>query len=272
MDIISTVGTDNMSLRAAEITDSAAVSAAAFICGTVSASFFTCIGSRIAAGKDWIRGRSTCDACGHVLSARDLIPVLSYIINRGKCRWCGARIPPICIISELSLGLYYVFAVQRFGLTAESFRCMALSGILLGLSVVDLECYMIPDGFIIAGILLWALTIPFCSGGWWNEVIQGLAGGFLVSGLMLCVSLLFERITGRESLGGGDIKLFFMTGLFLKPAGSVIALILSCLIGLCFAGILRKTKIPFGQSISIAACLSVLYGSLMAQWYLNLFF
>ena len=143
-----------MSLPAAEITDSAAVSAAAFLCGTVSASFFTCIGSRIAAGKDWIRGRSTCDACGHVLSVRDLIPVFSYILNRGRCRWCGTRIPVICIISELSLGFYYVLAVQRFGFSAETFRCMALSGILLGLSVVDLACYVIPDGFIASGILL----------------------------------------------------------------------------------------------------------------------
>ncbi len=261
-----------MSLPAAEITDSAAVSAAVFICGTVSASFFTCIGSRIAAGKDWIRGRSTCDACGHVLSVRDLIPVLSYLFNRGKCRWCGAEIPVICIVSELCLGFYHVLAVQQFGLSIESFRCMALSGILLGLSVVDLACYVIPDGFIAAGILLWIVTIPFYGSSWMEEAVQGLCAGILVFGMMLCVSFLFDRLTGKESLGGGDIKLFFMTGLFLKPVRTAAALLLSCLIGLCSAVILQKRKIPFGPSISIAACLSMLYGSLMAQWYLNLFF
>ena len=261
-----------MSLPAAEITDSAAVSAAAFLCGTVSASFFTCIGSRIAAGKDWIRGRSTCDACGHVLSVRDLIPVFSYILNRGRCRWCGARIPVICIISELSLGFYCVLAVQRFGFSVETFRCMALSGILLGLSVVDLACYVIPDGFIMAGILLWLLTIPFSPYPWMEETVQGLCGGFLIAGVMLGVSLLFEKFTGKESLGGGDIKLFFMTGLFLKPVRAVVALVLSCLVGLCSAVILKKSKIPFGPSISIAACISMLYGSILAQWYLNLLF
>ena len=261
-----------MNLPAAEITDSAAVSAAAFICGTVCASFFTCIGSRIAAGKDWVRGRSTCDACGHVLSVRDLIPVLSYIFSRGKCRWCGARIPVICIVSELCLGLYFVLAVQRFGLGIDAFRCMALSGILLGLSVVDLACYVIPDGFIAAGIILWVLTIPFYGSFWMEEAVQGLCGAVPVSGMMLCVSLLFDRLTGKESLGGGDIKLFFMTGLFLKPVRAAVALLLSCLIGLCSAVILKKRRIPFGPSISIAACLSMLYGTVLAQWYLNLFF
>ena len=209
------------------------------------------MGSRIAAGKDWTRGRSTCDACGHVLSVRDLIPVLSYILNRGRCRWCGARIPVICIVSELCLGFYYVLAVQRFGLSIETLRCMALSGILLGLSVVDLACYVIPDGFIMAGILLWLLTIPFSPYPWMEETVQGLCGGFLIAGVMLGVSLLFEKITGRESLGGGDIKLFFMTGLFLKPAGSLISLILACLIGLCFAGILKKRRFRLDrQSVS----------------------
>jgi len=243
----------------------------AFAFGAVFASFFTCMGGRIAQGRDWVKERSTCDSCGHVLGARDLIPIFSYLSTNGKCRYCGAKIPISCLVSEVLLGIYYVLCVLRFGISAEALRCMALSGLLLGLSIVDLEIYEIPDGFIIAGIVLWVITIPFVQTPWLTEVKQGLLGGLLIGGGMLVLSLIFDRISGKESLGGGDIKLFFMTGLFLKPACGLLSLILSCMVGLGFVLLLKKSKIPFGPAISIATCVTLLYGSYAVEWYLGLF-
>ena len=243
----------------------------AFLAGTVFASFFTCMGERIAKGRDWVKERSTCDHCGHVLGARDLIPVFSYLSTGGKCRYCGAKIPVRCLVTEVLLGIYYVLCVLRFGISMEAFRCMALSGLLLGLSIVDLEIYEIPDGFIVAGIVLWVMTLPFLKTPWRTELIQGLLGGLLIGGGMLVLSLIFDRITGKESLGGGDIKLFFMTGLFLKPACGLLSLIVSCMTGLCFVLLLKKSKIPFGPAISLAVCITLLYGSYVVEWYLGLF-
>ena len=243
-----------------------------FVLGTVFASFFTCMGERIAHGRDWIKERSTCDSCGHVLGPQDLIPIYSYLSTGGKCRYCGAKIPVRCLVTEILLGTYYVLCVCRFGISVEAFRCMALSGLLLGLSITDLEIYEIPDGFIIAGIVLWIGTIPFVQIPWLTELKTGLLGGLLIGGGMLVLSLIFDRISGKESLGGGDIKLFFMTGLFLKPACGLLSLILSCMAGLCFVVLLKKSKIPFGPAISIAVCITLLYGSDVVAWYLGLFF
>ena len=71
--------------------------------GAVFASFFTCMGNRIAEGRDWIKERSTCDSRGHELGAMDLIPIFSYLFSKGKCRYCGAKIPVSCILGEIAL-------------------------------------------------------------------------------------------------------------------------------------------------------------------------
>lgn len=242
-----------------------------FMFGAVFASFFTCMGERIAVGKDWIKDRSVCDACGHELGPMDLVPVFSYLFHGGKCRYCGAKIPVTCILGEIGLGLYFVICVLRFGLTVEALRCMALASLLLGLSIVDLRIYEIPDGFIIAGIFLWVITIPFISKPWLTEVKDGLLGGFVIGGGMLGLSLIFDKIIGKDSLGGGDIKLYFMTGLFLGLGAGFFNLILSCLVGLLFVVLLKQSKIPFGPAISIATAISLLCGAQIVQWYLGLF-
>ncbi|MBR4455528.1 MAG: prepilin peptidase [Solobacterium sp.] len=243
----------------------------AFMLGGVMASFFTCMGSRMAEGRDWVRERSRCESCGHELGPLDLIPVFFYLFSGGRCRYCKAKIPVICLLSEIGLGLYYVLVVLKFGLSAETFRCMGLAGLLLGLSVVDMKIYEIPDEFIIAGIILWAVTVPFVSVPWQEELVRGLAGGFGIGGGMLVLSLIFDRILKKDSLGGGDIKLFFMTGLYLGLWCGLFNLIVSCLVGLVFVIILKKTKIPFGPSISIAVMFSLLYGMDVVRWYLDLF-
>ncbi|MBP3869300.1 MAG: prepilin peptidase, partial [Solobacterium sp.] len=148
---------------------------------------------------------------------------------------------------------------------------MALAGLLLGLSVVDLKIYEIPDGFIVAGIILWVITVPFVGRPWLTEVKDGLLGGFGIGGGMLIMSLIFDHIIKKDSLGGGDIKLYFMTGLFLGITAGFFNLILSCLVGLVFVLLLKKSKIPFGPSISIATAISLLIGNAVVSWYFSLF-
>ena len=86
---------------------------------------------------------------------------------------------------------------------------------------------------------------------------------------MLLLTLLFDRATGKESMGGGDIKLFFMTGLYLGPAGALLGLILSCVLGLVFAAASRRRKIPFGPAISLSAMLVLLWGRPVIEWYMG---
>lgn len=103
-----------------------------------------------------------------------------------------------------------------------------------------------------------------------TDLRWGLISAFGVGLLMLLISLVFDRLTGKESLGGGDIKLLFMTGLYMRPGVTLFSLIFSCFVGLFIALGLKKDKIPFGPSISIAVFLSILFGSEFVAWYTGL--
>lgn len=103
-----------------------------------------------------------------------------------------------------------------------------------------------------------------------TDLKWGLISAFGVDLLMLLISLVFDKLTGKESLGGGDIKLLFMTGLYMRPGVTLFSLILSCFVGLFIALGLKKDKIPFGPSISIAVFLSILFGSEFVAWYTGL--
>lgn len=111
--------------------------------------------------------------------------------------------------------------------------------------------------------------IPFAQ---WllTDLKWSLVSAFGVGFLMLLISLVFDKLTGKESLGGGDIKLLFMTGLYMRPGVTLFSLILSCFVGLFIALGLKKDKIPFGPSISIAVFLSILFGSEFVAWYTGL--
>ena len=263
-----------------------------FVCGTVFGSFLNCMAWRIAHHESVLKGRSHCAVCGHTLGAADLIPIFSYLFLRGRCRYCKEKISPRYMAAEVVCGAGFVLSFLRFGLSARTLQIVVLFCILLALSLVDFESYEIPDRFILAGIVWYIATVwtagrklnlmgmttsaledgrflSFADCGW--NLLAGLIGGLAIGGGMLAVSLLFDRLLGKESMGGGDIKLFFMTGLFLKPACGLLSLILSCMVGLGFVLLLKKSKIPFGPAISIATCVTLLYGSYAVEWYLGLF-
>lgn len=103
-----------------------------------------------------------------------------------------------------------------------------------------------------------------------TDLRWGLVSAFGVGLLMLLISLVFDKLTGKESLGGGDIKLLFMTGLYMRPGVTLFNLMLSCFVGLFIALGIKKDKIPFGPSISIAVFLSILFGSEFVAWYTGL--
>ena len=105
---------------------------------------------------------------------------------------------------------------------------------------------------------------------WGQNLLAGLIGGFVIGGGMLFLSLLFDHLLGKESMGGGDIKLFFMTSLYLGLLQGLFSLILSCIVGLVIAAVMQRKRVPFGPAISLAAFLSLLYGESFVNWYLSL--
>ncbi len=245
--------------------------AAAF--GAVMGSFLNCAAWRVAHGEDWVHGRSRCPACGHVLGPAELVPVLSWLLLRGRCRHCGKAISARYVLAELFCALLAVACLLRFGATALCLRNLALLYCLFCLSLVDWESFLIPDGCLAVAACAWLLALPFPWQGWrWavSRVLAGLAFG----GAALLLSLAMDRALGKESLGGGDIKLLAVAGLYLGWIGSLLSLLLACLLGLALAAALRRGRgeaVPFGPAIAVSAAALLFLGDAAAKWYLGFF-
>lgn len=259
------------------------------IFGLVFGSFLTCAAMRIAEGEDFIHGRSRCISCGHELGAADLIPVISWLLLRGRCRYCRNRISAAYPLSEILFALLVIGIYIKHGVSVESARDVVLAGCLFVLSVVDIKCFEIPDGCLVIALAAWMISAPFM--GYDLKTIASYVFSGLGCGIvMLGFSLLVDKATKKESLGGGDIKLFALLGLYLGMAHSYFMVLVSCIIGLIFAGVksffppdiykenhleedtgIPPGAFPFGPSISLAGYVMLLSGDKITQWYLNLF-
>ena len=244
----------------------------AAVLGAIMGSFVNCVAWRIVAGESPWSGRSHCTTCGHTLGVLDLVPVLSWAASGGKCRHCGERVSVRYPLTELFMGVVFVCIVARWGLTLNAAAYLAAAVILLGLSLVDLDTMTIPNGFVVALIVVWAAFVGAVAvltaggsveSGWVapvpdsdvagalaslaggnalaGTVLDGMLGGVAIGGGMLVISAAFDALLGKRSLGGGDVKLLFAVGLFLGFAVGLLNLVLACVAGLVF-GILYNVR------------------------------
>ena len=244
------------------------------VLGAVLGSFLDCAADRYAAGAGWLpRGRSRCAACGHVLAAFDLIPVVSFLLRRGKCRYCGAKIPADCLWAELAGAAVFAGLALRFGPSLELVLWLLLAGALLAAALVDTRTHEIPHGpLLFAGaarlVFLFLLREPLL------PTLRDMAlGALAVPGGLLVLSLVLDRVLGRDSLGGGDIKLLFVLGLYLSWAELLLVLLLGCVLGICWAlrpGGDRTAPLAFGPCLALAAALTALFGQGIIGWYVGL--
>ena len=247
--------------------------ALALCLGASLGSFLNCAAWRIAHGESFVKGRSRCPACGHTLGPPDLVPVFSWLFLRGKCRYCGERISPRYVLAELLFAALTLACLLRFDLGVECLRNLVFLCCLFCLSLVDLEIWEIPDGCLLVAAAVWLAALPFLWQGWWPALSHVLCG-VLVGGGVLLLSLVMDRMLQKESMGGGDIKLFALVGLYLGFYRTVFTLLLSCVLGLLFVLISRRGRgkpFPFGPAISAAAAVLLLWGDGIVDWYLGLF-
>ena len=248
--------------------------AVALLLGAVFGSFLNCAAWRLSHGESVLRGRSHCTACGHVLGAGDLVPVLSWLLLRGKCRYCGTKIPARYPLTEAVFALLTLLCLLRFDLSWLCLRNWLLLCCLFCLSLTDLDCMIIPDVCLIIAAAVWLVFLPLTGG--WQNARGGLIAGLVFGGGLLGISLLMDRILKRDSLGGGDIKLFAVLGLYLGVVGTLFMTVLACLLGLLFA-MLRHGRtgggepFPFGPAIAAAGAAMLLWGEPLIHWYLSLF-
>lgn len=248
--------------------------------GLVMGSFLNCAAWRLAHGEFVAKGRSHCARCNHTLGAKDLVPLLSYFLLKGRCRYCGEQISPRYPATELVSMLVFLSLVLRYDITLITLRLLVLACLLLAAALVDLEVQRIPDRLLVSAIVWYFVTLPLVTTDFFPALWTGLKGGLLVALPLLVFVLIADRVLGREAMGGGDIKLFFTVGLYLGFPLNLLNLILSCIVGVIFGIASQSARadgadpraIPFGPAIAAGTWLTLLFGDGVLHWYFSLFF
>lgn len=240
--------------------------------GACLGSFINCWALRCVSGQRFPRGRSRCPRCGHTLGVFDLIPLVSWLCLRGRCRYCGGPVSPRYPVTEALSALALLAVGVTRGLTLRALELALMLPPLLLLALVDWDTMELPNGpmLLLAGLFL--LFLPAHPAPL-TRLWQGAAAGAAVFALMLALSLVMDKLLGRESLGGGDLKLMAVLALFTGPAGVVLMLLAASVLGLCTMALLRARgrAFPFGPALCAAGFLTALWGQPVLSWYLSLF-
>jgi len=227
---------------------------------------------RLPRGESLIRPPSHCPHCNEPIKFYDNIPIISYMILRGKCRSCKNRISLRYPVVEALTGLMAVALFMKYGPTVQFLLLLLFSSALLIITFIDLAHQIIPDAISIPGIpcgLGASLLIPTVS---WQESLLGILVG---GGLLLFIAFGYKWITGRDGMGGGDIKLLAMMGAWLGWKAIPFIILASSLIGFLVGGgsglLLKKglrAKIPFGPFLAIASLIYIFFGPEIIRWYI----
>ena len=238
--------------------------------GLAVGSFINVVGDRLPRGQSLSYPPSHCPACDEPIRRRDLIPVISYLLLRGKCRDCSAGIPLRVFLIEIVAGLLFAGVWLKFGWSYQGVAMMGYVGMFLAIFVVDMEHHIIPNRIVFPGLVV-ALAIA----SFWPEL--GIAKAAMGAGAGFGLMLLLYLIPGMV-IGEGDVKLAAVVGAAVGFPVVFISLGLSFVLGgVVAAGILlakrggRKTEVPFGPFIAVAALVSLMWGGPILDWYMGSF-
>jgi len=242
-----------------------------FILGLIVGSFCNVCIYRIPKNESIIYPASHCPKCRTTIKPVDNIPLLSYILLKGRCRNCGSKISIQYPVVELLTGMIYLIIYLIYGLSIQSLIYIILSSALIIIAFIDLNEQIVPDVISLPGIgvgLILSFFVPYLS--FINSALGVVVGG----GIILIIALVGSMIFKKEAMGGGDIKLAAMIGAFLGWRYTIISLFLGFFLG-ALAGIfliLSKIKskedmVPFGPFIALGSLITLLWGEKIIAWY-----
>jgi leader peptidase (prepilin peptidase)/N-methyltransferase len=236
----------------------------AFIFGAVVGSFFNVCIFRLPAETSIVKPRSQCPYCKHPIRNCDNIPLVSFILLRGKCRDCGGKISWRYPLVELITAALALLLFLKFGLTLKFLIFFIFTSVLIVITFIDLDHQIIPDIITLPGIPIFFLAAIFLVKITWLEALLGLLIG---GGVLFTIAFVYELISKREGMGGGDIKLLAMIGGFLGWKSLMFVLLFSSFSGAIVgitAMIIKKQDmkyaVPFGPFLSAAAVAYLFWG------------
>jgi leader peptidase (prepilin peptidase)/N-methyltransferase len=265
---------------------------AALLLGLVIGSFLNVCIVRIPRGESIVRPASHCVGCGRAISPYDNIPVLSWLVLRGRCRKCKTPISWMYPAVELATGLLFLACAAAFGPTLVAVKWALLSALIVVLVATDIRERILPDNVNFSGLAIGILISGFLrpvdgvaawlSGRMFDfppplpvlSVADSLLGVIAGGGLLWIVAEGYFRLRGREGMGLGDVKMMAMVGAFVGLEGTLLAILIGSLlgsvIGLAIIAIFRKDsdyELPFGAFLGAGTLLVVFFGTRMLDWY-----
>lgn len=242
-----------------------------FILGTVFGSFYNVVGLRVPRKIFLQSERSICPKCEKTLNWYELIPIYSYILQKGKCRGCQHSISIIYPLIELLTGVSFVLCYWHFGLTIDLIFALVITSLAVIVIVTDLSTYLIPNRillFFLPWFILFRLIIPVDP--WWSPI----AGAVIGFSLILVII-----VASKGGMGAGDMKYFGVLGIAFGYQGILLVFLIATFFGalinlilLVLGKVTRKSKIPFGPYISLATLTVLFWGEALITWYIELFF
>lgn len=247
----------------------------AALVGAVVGSFLNVGIVRWPAEESVVRPRSRCPGCRHPIAWYDNVPVLSYLLLRGRCRHCGRRISIQYPIVELAVAGIWVSAAIRFGWDVDALRSALFLSILLAIAIIDARHYVIPDQLSLGGAGIGLVLAAIPGGFEFTRALIGAGAGYVV---LWGVALAGQKLFRKPALGVGDIHMMAMIGAFLGVAGSALTLFLGSLLGVVIGVSLRwwkgelealGTYLPLGTYLALGAAIAHVWGDALIGWYLT---
>jgi leader peptidase (prepilin peptidase) / N-methyltransferase len=235
--------------------------------GAAIGSFLNVCVYRLPEGMSVVTPGSRCPECGSAIAWHDNIPVVGWILLRGRCRRCSSSISAQYPLIELAVAAIWLAAAARHGFSWQALSVAVFFTLLLGIALTDARAYIIPDEFSLGGLVIGLLLAPAPGG---ISLPSALAGAALGFGSLWLVGVLGERIFRKPAMGGGDIKMMAMVGAFLGPMGVLLTVFLGALVGtLVFGPISWRTGklVPFGIFLAIGAAVTEVWGAAITGWY-----
>lgn len=251
----------------------AATTLALIVVGSVLGSFVSVVAHRLPRGEPFVAGRSRCPSCAARIGARDNVPVVSWLLLRGRCRSCGEPISARYPLAELGLGLlwaitYLVVGDDEIG---ELLLGLVLCTALVAITLTDLDLHLIPNAIVGPTALVGLAIVVATEPGSLDE--RGIAAA-AAGGIMLLIALAYPR-----GMGMGDVKLVAMMGIYLGRAvapGVLIGFAAGALVGAAMiarrGSAARKQPIPFGPFLALGGVIGLWFGDEIVDWYLDEFF
>jgi leader peptidase (prepilin peptidase)/N-methyltransferase len=243
-----------------------------FPMGLIFGSFATVVAHRVPKGESFVTGRSHCPHCGATVAAYDNIPVLSWLLLRGRCRSCHERISARYPLTELSLGLLWVLTYLVLGTddVGELILGLILCALLVTITVTDLERRIIPNSVLLAGAVAGAAVIAVSDP---SSLVDHAIAAAVAGGALFLVVLAYPR-----GMGMGDAKLAAVLGLYLGRSVApalLIAFAAGAIVGVAMmirqGAAARKLAIPFGPFLALGGIVGLLAGNELVDAYLNTF-